>query len=60
MLTPQWVDAAQNLMVVGPREVGKTHLIVAMAVQVIAQRIPVYFITIQDRPADLRKALSIT
>lgn len=47
-------------MVVGPREVGKTHLIVAMAVQVIAQRIPVYFITIQDRPADLRKALSIT
>ena len=56
LLTLQWVDAAENLIVLGPPGVGKTHLIVAMAVQAIAQRIPVYFITIQDLVADLRKA----
>ncbi len=50
------MDAAENLIVLGPPGVGKTHLIVAMALQAIAQRIPVYFITIQDLVADLRKA----
>lgn len=56
LLTLQWVDAAENLIVLGPPGVGKTHLIVAMAVQAITMRIPVYFITIQDLVADLRKA----
>ena len=56
LLTLQWVDAAENLIVLGPPGVGKTHLVVAMAVQAIVERIPVYFITIQDLVADLRKA----
>lgn len=56
LLTLQWVDAAENLIVLGPPGVGKTHLIVAMAVQAITERIPVYFIAIQDLVADLRKA----
>ncbi len=43
-------------MVLGPPGVGKTHLIVAMAVQAITMRIPVYFMTIRDLVADLRKA----
>ncbi|MHB1956469.1 MAG: IS21-like element helper ATPase IstB [Sulfobacillus sp.] len=56
LLTLQWVDAADNLIVLGPPGVGKTHLVVAMAVQAITERISVYFITIQDLVADLRKA----
>ena len=56
LLTLQWVDAADNLIVLGPPGVGKTHLLVAMAMQAIQARVPVYFITIQDLVADLRKA----
>ena len=56
LLTLQWVDAADNLLVLGPPGVGKTHLLVAMAMQAIHERIPVYFTTIQDLVADLRKA----
>ncbi len=56
LLTLQWVDAAENLIVLGPPGVGKTHWVVAMAAQAIVERIAVYFITIQDLVADLRKA----
>lgn len=56
LVTLQWVDAAENLIVLGPPGVGKTHIVVAMAVQAIRERIPVYFLTIQDLVADLRKA----
>ncbi|MDA8206681.1 MAG: ATP-binding protein, partial [Thermaerobacter sp.] len=48
LLPLQWVDAADNLLVLGPPGVGKTHLLVAMAMQAIHERIPVYFTTIQD------------
>ena len=54
--TLQWVDAADNLIVLGPPGVGKTHILVAMAMHAIHARIPVYFVTIQDLVADLRKA----
>ena len=56
LLTLQWVDAADNLIVLGPPGVGKTHLLVALATHAIHERIPVYFTTIQDLVADLRKA----
>ena len=56
LATLQWVDAADNLIVLGPPGVGKTHILVAMAMQAIHARIPVYFVTIQDLVADLRKA----
>ncbi len=56
LLTLQWVDGAENLIVLGPPGVGKTHWVVAMAVQAIVERIAVYCITLQDLVADLRKA----
>lgn len=48
LLILPWVDAADNLLVLGPPGVGKTHRLVAMAVQAIHKRFPVYFTTIQD------------
>jgi hypothetical protein len=50
------MDAADNLLVLVPPGVGKTHILVAMAMQAIHDRIPVYFTIIQDLVADLRKA----
>lgn len=52
----QWVDAADNLVALGPPGVGKTHLLVALALAAIQARYSVYFVTIQDLVADLRKA----
>jgi DNA replication protein DnaC len=56
LATLQWVDAAANLVALGPPGVGKTHLVVALALAAIQARYSVYFITIQDLVADLRKA----
>lgn len=52
----QWVDAAANLILLGPPGVGKTHLLVALALTAIQARYSVYFVTVQDLVADLRKA----
>lgn len=51
-----WVDDAANLILLGPPGVGKSHLVVAMALAAIQVRYSVYFVTIQDLVADLRKA----
>jgi DNA replication protein DnaC len=56
LATLQWVDAAANLVALGPPGVGKTHLVVALALAAIQARHSVYFITSQDLVADLRKA----
>ncbi len=56
LATLQWVDAAANLVVLGPPGVGKTHLVVALALAAIQARASVYFVTVQDLVADLRKA----
>ena len=56
LATLQWGDAAGNLVVRGPPGVGKTHLVVALALAAIQARASVYFITVQDLVADLRKA----
>ena len=50
----QWAPPPTRCWVL--RGVGKTHLVVAMAVQAIVERIAVYCITLQDLVADLRKA----
>jgi DNA replication protein DnaC len=52
----QGVDAAANLVALGPPGVGKTHWVVALALAAIPARHSVYFITSQDLVADLRKA----
>jgi len=56
LATLQWVDAAANVLFLGPPGVGKTHLTVALALQAIQARQSVYFVTIQDCIADLRRA----
>ncbi len=56
LATLQWIDAAANLVALGPPGVGKTHWVVALALTAIQARHFVYFITIQGLVADLRKA----
>ena len=56
LATLQWIDAAANVLFLGPPGVGKTHLTVALALQAIQARQSVYFVTIQDLVADLRRA----
>ncbi len=51
-----WVDESANVIFLGPPGVGKTNLVVAMAMAAIQVRASVYFVTIQDLVADLRKA----
>lgn len=55
LATLQWVDAAANLVALRPPGVGKTPRVVALAPEAIQARYSVYFITIQDLVADLRK-----
>lgn len=52
----QWIDAAANVLFLGPPGVGKSHLTVSLALQAIQARQSVYFVTIQDMIADLRRA----
>ena len=56
LATLQWVDAAGNLVVLGPPGVGKTHLVVALALAAIPARHSGYVITVQDLVADRRQA----
>ena len=56
LATLPWGDAAAHLVVLGPPGVGKTHLVVALALAAIQARHSVYFITVQDLVADRRKA----
>lgn len=55
LATLQWVDATANVLFLGPPGVGKTHLTVALALQAIQARTSVYFVSIQDCIADLRR-----
>ena len=54
--TLPWGDAAGNLVVLGPPGVGKTPLVVALALAAIPARASVYFITVQAWVADRRQA----
>ena len=56
LATLHWIDAAANLLFLGPPGVGKSHLTVSLALQAIQVRQSVYFVTIQDMIADLRRA----
>lgn len=56
LATLQWIDGAANVLFLGPPGVGKSHLTVSLALQAIQARQSVYFVTIQDMIADLRRA----
>jgi DNA replication protein DnaC len=51
-----WVDAAAHRIWLGPPGVGKTHLLVALALPAIQAPSSVYLVTVPDLVADLRKA----
>ncbi|MCS3916059.1 DNA replication protein DnaC [Caldanaerobacter subterraneus subsp. tengcongensis MB4] len=50
-----FVHRAENVIFLGPPGVGKTHLVVALAVEALSQGIPVYFITLSKLIEDLKK-----
>jgi DNA replication protein DnaC len=54
--TLRFVHDASNVIFLGPRGVGKTHLAVALAVEAIHAGFSAYFITAHDLTADLGRA----
>lgn len=50
------IDAAAHRLFLGPPGVGQSPLTVSLALQAIQARQSVYFVTIQDMIADLRRA----
>jgi DNA replication protein DnaC len=47
LLTLRFVEQAENVLLLGPPGVGKTHVAVALAVEAIAQGYAAYFVTMQ-------------
>jgi DNA replication protein DnaC len=52
----RFVEHQENLVFLGPPGVGKTHLVVALALEAIALRYSVYFITAHDLVQTLQQA----
>ncbi|MEC0090222.1 AAA family ATPase [Paenibacillus macquariensis subsp. macquariensis] len=56
LATMRFVEHQENLVFLGPPGVGKTHLVVALALEAIALRYSVYFITAHDLVQTLQQA----
>lgn len=57
MASLKFVYNAENLVLLGPPGVGKTHLAIALGIEALKGRIPVYFITAAELLQKLRNAL---
>jgi DNA replication protein DnaC len=56
LATLRFIEHQENLIFLGPPGVGKTHLVVALALEAIKQRYTVYFITAHDMIQTLQQA----
>jgi DNA replication protein DnaC len=52
----RFLEHKENVILLGPPGVGKTHLAIALGVEAILQGFSVYFITMQDLVAQLTRA----
>jgi DNA replication protein len=56
LATMTFVGRQENVMLLGPPGVGKSHLAVALGVEAIRQGLSVYFVSLTRMMSDLRKA----
>ena len=52
----RFLEHKENVILLGPPGVGKTHLAIALGIETILQEFSVYFITMQDLVAQLTRA----
>lgn len=54
---PSWQARDENIILLGPPGVGKTHLAVGLAMNALGSGMTVYYSSLPSLIADLRKAM---